>query len=146
MRKQQLQTEKARLRDIDQPENRIQKHRRAMCAFVFVFMVFINCCGFPLYNLSRKWPLTIIAVNLYAVLVSAVITGQMLRRLFGKAGVWFVVLVTVVCSCMRLACRFLLEYGEVSNTYNFTVPNAGLHVVVFSAAVLSSWFVRKKRE
>lgn len=61
---------------MDQPENRIQKHRRAMCAFVFVFMVFINCCGFPLYNLSRKWPLTIIAVNLYAVLVSAVITGQ----------------------------------------------------------------------
>lgn len=131
---------------MDQPENRIQKHRRAMCVFVFVFMVFINCCRFPLYNLSRKWPLTIIAVNLYAVLVSAVITGQMLRRFFGKAGVWFVVLVTVVCSCMGLACRFLLEYGEISNTYNFTVPNTVLHVVVFSTAVLSSWFVRKKRE
>lgn len=39
---------------MDRPENRIQKHRRAMCAFVFAFMVFINCCGFPLYNLSRK--------------------------------------------------------------------------------------------
>ncbi|MDM8202092.1 hypothetical protein [Allofournierella massiliensis] len=75
---------------MDQPENRIQKHRRAMCAFVFVFMVFINCCGFPLYNLSRKWPLTIIAVNLYAVLVSAVITGQMLRRFLEKQayGLW----------------------------------------------------------
>lgn len=27
-------------------------------------------------------------------------------------------------------CRYFLEYGEVSNTYNFTLPNIALHLLI----------------
>lgn len=69
---------------MDELKIRMERHRRAICIFVFAFMVFINCCGFPLYNLNKEWPLTLVALNLYTAVASAAILGRMLRWLFGK--------------------------------------------------------------
>ena len=39
-----------------------------------------------------------------------------------------------------MGCRYLLEYGEVSNTYNFTLPNMAIHLFVINAVCLVSWY------
>ena len=41
--------------------------------------------------------------------------------------------------CGGLACRYLLEFGEVSNTYNFTLPNIALHLTAFTGISSLSW-------
>ena len=131
---------------MDELKIRMESHRRAICIFVFAFMVFINCCGFPLYNLNKEWPLTLVALTLYTAVASAAILGRMLRWLFGKTKAWLMTLATVAFSCVGLACRFLLECGEVSNTYNFTLPNVVLHVVAFSVLVFVFWAAREKEQ
>lgn len=36
-----------------------------------------------------------------------------------------------------MGCRYLLEFGEVSNTYNFTVPNMIVHVLLINILCLA---------
>lgn len=132
-----------KVRDTEQMEklkNCMQRHRRAIGVLAFGFVVWINCCGFPIYNLNKEWPFPLVALNVYAVLVSAVMVGRMLRWAFDKAKVRLVALLLGAFTGVGLACRFLLEYGEVSNTYNFTAANAVLHVAVFWAVAFFAWF------
>lgn len=37
---------------------------------------------------------------------------------------------TLSMTLVGLLCRYLLEFGEVSNTYNFILPNIVLHLFV----------------
>ena len=41
-------------------------------------------------------------------------------------------------------CRYFLEYGEVSNTYNFTLPNIALHLLITGILILLSHFFASK--
>ena len=45
-----------------------------------------------------------------------------------------------------LVCRFLLEFGEVSNAVNFTVPNVLLHLLLaVGVPALTAWQPGTKR-
>lgn len=43
-----------------------------------------------------------------------------------------------------MGCRYLLEFGEVSNTYNFTVPNMIVHVLLINILCLACWYLAAK--
>ena len=43
-----------------------------------------------------------------------------------------------------MGCRYLLEFGEVSNTYNFTVPNMIVHVLLINILCLACWYLVAK--
>lgn len=44
-----------------------------------------------------------------------------------------------------MLCRYLLEWGEISNTYNFTWPNMLLHfVAAVFVSTLSYWMMNRK--
>ena len=43
-----------------------------------------------------------------------------------------------------MGCRYLLEYGEVSNTYNFTAPNMVVHVLLVNILCLACWYLAAK--
>ena len=58
---------------------------------------------------------------------------SILAGLFPKKKPFFIILITSITVGLGLLCRYLLEFGEVSNTYNFTVPNTLLHVGIFLA-------------
>ncbi|WP_300638927.1 hypothetical protein [uncultured Oscillibacter sp.] len=42
-------------------------------------------------------------------------------------------------ACGGLARRYLLEFGEASSTYQFTRPNAALHLAAFTGISSLSW-------
>lgn len=114
-----------------------------MCSFGFI--VLINCCGFPLYNLNKEWPFMLTAVKFYLVLTSAWATGGILYSLFPKKNATFILMMATVLPSVGLICRYFLEFGEVSNTYNFTLPNIILHLGAFVALTFLSWiYVVKK--
>ena len=41
--------------------------------------------------------------------------------------------------CGGLLGRYLLEFGEMSNTYNFTPANAAFHMLLLASAATASW-------
>ena len=73
------------------------------------------------------------AIKIYVVLGGALFSGGILAGLFPKKKLFFIILITSITVGLGLLCRYLLEFGEVSNTYNFTVPNTLLHVGIFLA-------------
>ena len=116
-----------------------QSHMVRSCALVFGLAVFMNCFGFPFYNLNKVWPLSITIMYALSIPAFAVFTGGSLAALFPGKRLGFIVLLSLALTCMGLVCRFFLEFGEVSNTYNFTLPNLALHMFVFTGVSSGTW-------
>lgn len=76
----------------------------------------------------------------------ATTAGAFLAKLFPGKGLRYIVILTGALASMGLACRFFLEFGEVSNTYNFTLPNILFHLAVFLGVLLLSWYRAVKQE
>lgn len=121
-----------------------QKHKLASYAVGLGFIVFINCFGFPVYNLNKEWPSAITALKVCVVLGGAWETGVILAGIFYKKKLRFIALPFVFSFAAGLMCRYLLEFGEVSNVYNFTVPNVVLHFGVFTAVTWAGWLCAVK--
>jgi len=124
----------------------IQRHRAFFCIFGFIFIVFINCSAFPFYNLNKSWPFMITASKAYIVVLGAWACGVMLSASFSGKGLTFISSALAASASAGLICRYLLEFGEVSNTYNFTCPNIFLHLLIFNAVALLGWLWTSKRE
>ena len=94
---------------------------------------------FPIYNLNKEWTTTLTL----SILVSAIGYSGMLGvteiALFPNAKIYHIVPLNLVLTLLSIGCRYLLEYGEVSNTYNFTVPNIILHIVAVLAISTGFW-------
>ena len=46
---------------------------------------------------------------------------------------------------LGMVARYLLEYGEVSNTYNFTIKNIVVHIVIMMLLSMIFWIQAKKQ-
>ena len=123
----------------------IQKHRLISYILGIGFLVFINCCGFPILNLNKKWSLMITATQIYVVFAGALFSGAILAGLFPKKKFAVVVAVDFAAIAIGLVCRYLLEFGEVSNTYNFTLPNTLLHIGIFLFLSMLVWFTTERK-
>ena len=98
-------------------------------------LVFFGCFGFPIYNFTTgrrfgRWYLLLALCFFYYEI------GQILGVLYSRNKVWRSAALALGMTLLGLACRFLLEFGEVSNTCNFTPPNVALHLSV--AAVITA--------
>ena len=121
---------------------------RIVRVLTLVLIVFINCFGFPIYNLNKEWTFLITAINLSMVFCSAVMIGGFFAAAFPARGGFFVLVTTLALTLAGLGCRYLLEFGEVSNTYNFTPANLLLHIPAFAGVVFLSWLyaARQRQE
>mgnify|MGYP000850275896 CR=1 FL=1 len=99
---------------------------------------------FPLLNLTKETPIRLEVVNWLVIVVSIMFyhsIGQSEAKLFTNSSAMFIILFNLIAAIVGMVSQFLLEFGEVTNIYNFTIPNIILHIVV--AVVLSSvtWLV-----
>ena len=131
---------------MEHAEKAAQSHRVRSCVLLFGLAVFINCFGFPVYNLNKEWPFSLTAVYALSTPALAVFSGGSLAALFPQKRLSFLVLLSSALTCIGLVCRFLLEFGEVSNTYNFTLPNIILHMTVFIGVCSVTWLRAVKQE
>ena len=123
----------------------VQKYRSISYILGIGVLVFINCCGFPILNLSKEWPLMMTATQIYVVFAGALFSGAILAGLFPKRKFAAVAAVDFAAIAIGLACRYLLEFGEVSNTYNFTIPNTLLHIGIFLFLSMLVWFTTERK-
>ena len=126
----------------------INNHKKLVICVGFLFIVFLQCCVFPFYNLSHSVPFLIEIVNFMAAMGICKCTGD-LEAEFLSDGTWGqVILLNLVLTLLGMAARYVLEYGEVSNTYNFTYRNMLLHIVMMVLWSSAFWKsrVREKKE
>ena len=117
----------------------VQKYWSISYVLGIGFLVFINCCGFPILNLNKQWPLMMTATQIYVVFAGALFSGAILAGLCSKKKFVVVAAVDFAAITIGLVCRYLLEFGEVSNTYNFTFPNTLLHIGIFLFLSMLIW-------
>ena len=119
----------------------LQKHPVLVKTVVLGYIVFAGCFVFPIS--SKKFPLDFMGV--YLTVASYGIIALSLAGVYGPNKGPAVYLRTLVFTVLGLLCRYFLEYGEVSNTYNFTVGNVILYLVFIPLGTfLAYYFIVRK--
>lgn len=93
---------------------------------LLVYVVFAGCFTFPIR--SDLFPLD--SAKLYLIIASYGIIGLGFAGVYGPKKEKIIYPVTLMLTILGILCRYLLEYGEVSNYYNFTLFNIASYIVV----------------
>lgn len=116
-------------------------HPRIPKILVLGYIVFAGCFVFPIR--SEPFPLGFQRVYLLAASYGVIALAF--------AGIWgpdmerMVCVVTFILTVIGMACRYLLEFGEVSNTYNFTLFNivSCLVIIPIGTTIFYRFMVRR---
>lgn len=104
----------------------IQKHKSIYWIVVLGYIVFNGCFGFPFSN--ELFPFTYSKGLMIAA--SYGIIGLLFEGLLDKGRQAVVLVATLFFSIIGLICRYILEFGEVSNTMNFIPINIALYLII----------------
>ena len=133
-------------------ENRLytflHTHRKIGIALFGVIAIFFGCFCFPFVNLTKVLSdaqKQISIINLFTCLIAYTEVGLLSGYLFDKKKIGVVLLINVVHIIVGMICRYFLEFGEVSNTYNFTLPNVAIHIVAILCICICSYLHAKKQ-
>ena len=106
-----------------------EKQKRTVFRWLaFLLGSFMGCFLFPTYNFTKTYPNGSHWYSVYLSVMWCLIMGAFLSQAFPY----------------KKGCRYLLEFGEVSNTYNFTVPNMIVHVLLINILCLACWHLAAK--
>lgn len=133
-------------------ENRLytllQSHRKTGIAVFWIVAVFFGCFCFPFINITKVLSNTqkqISIVNIFICVFAYAEVGLLSGFLFEKKNIGLVLIINTVHIIAGMICRYFLEFGEVSNTYNFTLPNMAVHIVAILCICLCGYLYAKKQ-
>lgn len=100
----------------------------------------INCCAFPVFDLTGVGDWAVAAANLFIVLLGAALTGGILAVLFPQKKLAVLAFLAAAASAgAGLLGRHYTQGGATSDVGNFTLPNILLHGAVFLVGVMLTW-------
>ena len=106
----------------------MKKMKRSSKIFLWLLFLVISCCTFPIYNFTKDFGKAIVATNLILNVLCYYELGKYEKLMLNDWKVSKVMLVNMGVILLGMVLRFFLEFGEVSNTYNFTGPNIAIHI------------------
>ena len=112
------------MRGCDIMKNMKRSSKILLC---LLFLV-ISCCTFPIYNFTKDFGKSIVTTNLILNVLCYYELGKYEKLMQKDWKIGKVLLVNMGVILLGMVMRFFLEFGEVSNTYNFTVPNIAIHI------------------
>lgn len=125
----------------------ILKHKKLYRVGILAFLIFITCFTFPMFNFVKVYSKTIVVVNLLLSLSVYYRIGAEEAALFEEFPVWKAMVLNLAVIGVGLLCRYLLEYGEVSNTYNFVPVNMACHIIMaLGLSTFTYWRARISEE
>ena len=95
---------------------------------LWLLFLVIACSSFPIYNFTKNYGKSIVATNLILNVLFYYELGKYEKLMLKDWKVSKVILVNMGVILIGMVLRFFLEFGEVSNTYNFTGPNIAIHI------------------
>ena len=102
--------------------------KRSSKILLWLLFLVIACSSFPIYNVTKNYGKSIVATNLILNVLFYYELGKYEKLMLKDWKVSKVVLVNMGVILLGMVLRFFLEFGEVSNTYNFTGPNIAIHI------------------
>jgi len=133
-------------------ENRLytllQSHKKTGITIFWIVAIFFGCFCFPLVNFTKTlsdMQKQISVWNIFICLLAYVEVGLLSGYLFEKKKKGALLLINATHIIAGMICRYFLEFGEVSNTYNFTFPNIVFHIIIISCVCLCSYLHTKKK-
>ena len=121
-----------------------EKHSKVSAVITFIFFFVLGACDFPIYNLSRDWPSTLTLSIIFNGVLTYIALGSAEAAMLPKCKGWHIFLLNIVLVLLSMGGRYLLEFGEVSNTYNFTAPNIALHIVATLTISMVSYLTARE--
>ena len=123
----------------------ISKHKKLFCVLGFVFIVCLECCVFPVGRVPLGGDRISVFINIYAAIVISKCVSGIEVVIFPKATWLMILLLNFGITVMGMTARYLLEYGEVSNTYNFTPKNIVVHIVIMLLLSMMFWLQARRK-
>ena len=117
----------------------MNRNQKLKTILLFALIVVTAGSSFPIYNFTKSFgkattvSLLFLNVSCYGAL------GAMERPFVKNWKLHQVALLNLGMILLSMLFRYLLEFGEVSNTYNFTIPNMLLHISVTVTLSSLSW-------
>lgn len=131
------------------PSKRIQQYRKPLLIGMVLFSCIVGGCLFPIVNCNPENPVETSLVMKTIILLSVFIfyteLGMLQAALFPNGSIGFAAALNLGMTVLGLIFRYLLEYGEVSNTYNFTAANVALHLFALTILPLMTCISRKQK-
>ncbi len=121
------------------------KHKRLFWILIVLFVI-ITGAAFPIYNWEKHYSYALTGINLWLNIVCYIELGVFERRFLKGKQIYKITLFNLVIVLAGMVCRYFLEYGEVSNIYNFTIPNILFHIVMALGISIISYIVSKSSE
>jgi len=126
----------------------LQSHRKIGITLFWVVAIFFGCFCFPFINFTKILSDTqkqISIINLFLCLVAYAEVGLLSGYIFDKKKIGIVLVINVAHIITGMICRYFLEFGEVSNIYNFTLPNIAIHIVAILCICICGYLHAKKQ-
>ena len=111
---------------------------------LLVLFVITGGAAFPIYNLTKTLDTNIVSILLFLNIACYIELGILEKTLLEEWKFRRVALLNLGIILSGMLCRYLLEFGEVSNTYNFTLPNIFLHIITTFLISTMSYATAKK--
>lgn len=124
----------------------IKRYKKIVCIIVFLLAVFCGGCTFPAINFTHQIQLTMAFINIWIAIWVYVCIGQFEAVVFENGTLVKIILLNIGIVGLGMLCRYLLEFGEVSNIYNFTFLNSAYHILFTVLLATVNWYrgVKKK--
>jgi len=113
----------------------LQNHLQIPKILILVYIIFAGCVVFPFRNERFHFDF----MRAYLVIASYGIIGLGFAGIYGIHKEKFVYVVSLILTGFGMICRYILEYGEVSNTMNFTSFNTISYLAVIPIFTVSAY-------
>ena len=123
----------------------IRKHKNLFGIVGLVFIVCLECCIFPVGNLSLGGNKIVGYINLATAVGLSKCIGDIEALIFPKISWLWIFVINLGITIWGMIARYFLEYGEVSNTYNFTLKNIVIHMVIMMLLSMAFWIQTKRK-
>lgn len=115
---------------------KVKEHKKTLMVGILIMSIFINGGFFPIINFNPNNPVDLgIQMKLIVIVMAFSFhkyIGSLEAILCEKWSVISVGIFNVSIALCGLGCRYLLEFGEISNTYNFTIVNVLFQVIILA--------------
>lgn len=119
---------------------RIEKKKRLFWIITLVYISFNGCFMFPFNRMVEN----LMDPFLLTVLGAYIIIGLLFVGLCKKSH-FKVFILTLIFTVLGMVLRYILEFGEVSNTLNFTTNNVLITVLVVPLFVTLVYWISQNR-
>lgn len=121
----------------------IQNKKKLFWLFTLFYITFNACFMFPINTMVID-TIGMLGSFVFTFIVSYLMIVLLLQGLLRKKA-FIVFLLTLIFTAIGMGFRYILEYGEVSNTVNFTISNILIFLFVIPLLVTLGYCVPLKR-